>query len=103
MRPAVPCSSSVVRSVSAACDLHHRNLCRWSYGSDGPRRIISSERQAMQLPNELLRAPQHDCPAVEAGPVTRPQRTFSDLKVTLTSLRRAFAICEENRRLTTQS
>ena len=57
----------------------------------------------MQLPNELLRASQHDCPAVEPGSVTRPQKAFSDLKVTLTSLRRAFAICEENRRLTAQS
>ena len=57
----------------------------------------------MQLPNELLRASQHDCPAVEAGSVTRSRKTFSDPKVTLTSLRRAFAICEENRRLTTQS
>lgn len=36
----------------------------------------------MQLPKELLCAPQHDRPAVEAGFVTRPANAFSDRKVT---------------------
>lgn len=58
----------------------------------------------MQLANGLLRASQHDCLAVESGSLTRPRNAFSDLKVTPTnSLHRALAICEENRRLTTQT